>query len=127
MRLLIDECVPKDVSEFLSAQKHEVLYVVEELAPKSPDPVVVQFADHHRLICVTWNRRHFRSLISRRPHNNNLRFRYAGMIAFECSEPRGRERITRCHNLIVFAHDQRQHEQDKRLIVDVTEEWLKIW
>ncbi|HXR34500.1 MAG TPA: hypothetical protein VN754_01040 [Candidatus Binataceae bacterium] len=119
--------MPQGVIDFFAARKHEVLLVVDELAPKTPDPIIVKFADAHGLICVTWNRRHFRSLTSRRPPNNQLRYPNAGMIAFECPESRGADRLKKCHDLIIFEHGQRQTLRDKRLIVEVHAEYLKIW
>jgi len=49
------------------------------------------------------------------------------MIAFECPESRGADRLKKCHDLIIFEHGQRQTLRDKRLIVEVHAEYLKIW
>ena len=127
MRLLVDECVPVDVTTVFAGRGHQILFVIDELAPKTPDAIIAQFASIHSLICVTWNRRHFRNLLSRRPRNNQIIYPHAGLIAFACPESRGAHRAQQVCELIEFEHQLAQTRHDKRLIVDITVDYLQIW
>jgi hypothetical protein len=127
MRLLIDECVPENVTSVFASCHHEILRVVEELAPKTPDSIIAQFASAQHLICVTWNLRHFHALLSRRPQNNQLRYPNAGLIAFAYPEPRADRRLLQVIKIIEFEYDQAQTRRDKRLIVDIMSDCVKIW
>jgi hypothetical protein len=127
MRLLIDECVAEEVVSVFANRNHEIIRVVDELAPGTPDALVAQFASAHSLICVTWNRRHFHALISRRPINNQNRYPHAGLIAFACPEPRADRRLAMVIELIEAEHARLSGLRDKRLIVDVYEKFFQIW
>jgi hypothetical protein len=127
MRLLIDECVPEDVVAVFANRNHEIFRVVDELAPGTPDALVAQFASSQALICVTWNRRHFHALISRRPRNNQNRFPAAGLIAFACPEPHADRRLLQVIEIIEHEYERAQQRRDKRLIVDVMADHVQIW
>jgi len=126
MRLLIDECVPEVVTTVFAGRHHEIFKVVEELATKTPDNIIAQFTDSQHLTCVTWNLRHFHALISRKPQNNQVRFPNAGLIAFGCPEPSAERRLSQALEIIEFEHERAQARPDKRLIVHVMPEFIKV-
>lgn len=127
MRLLIDECVAEDVVSVFAQRHHEIARVVDVLPSGSPDALVAEFAHRESLICVTWNKRHFHSLISRKPGNNHNRYRNAGLIAFRCPEPNGKRRLSQVIDIIESEHERVQSRHDKRLIVHVMPDLVQIW
>jgi hypothetical protein len=127
MRLLIDECVPEFVTSVFLGHQHEVFRVVEELAPGTPDNIIAQFANDQHLICVTWNLRHFHALISRKPQNNHIRFPHAGLIAFGCPEPDADRRLLQVLEIVEYEHERAQTRSDKRLIVHIMQEFIKVY
>lgn len=126
MRLLIDECVPQNVTAVFSKHGHEIFKVVDELAPGAADNIIAQFANDQHLTCVTWNLRHFHALISRKPKNNQIKFPNAGLIAFACPEPHADQRLSQVLEIIEFEHDRLQTRPDKRLIVHIMQEFVKV-
>lgn len=126
MRLLIDECVPEAVAYILSQSQNEIFKVVDELAPGTADNIVAQFADQQSLIVVTWNLRHFVALIQRRPQNNQIKFPNAGLIGFRCPEPSGEQRLKQALEVLEFEHECAQTRSDKRLIVHILNEFIKV-
>jgi hypothetical protein len=119
MDLLIDECVPRSVAEVFAQAGHKVFYVAEELGQRSPDEAVARTADQHSLILVTWNHRHFKTFFSRRPRDNRLTHRHAGLISFICPEDQGERRARQVLKTIEFEYQQCLERRDKRLIVAV--------
>src|SRR5713101_4476732 len=120
MDLLIDECVPESVAKVFSDRNHSIAYVSRELGQKSPDRIVAETADQNGLILVTWNVRDFRRLgISRRPPNNQQRYRRAGMISFLCDEAQGARRTAQVMESIEFEFSQALRRPDRRLLISV--------
>jgi hypothetical protein len=112
MRLLIDECVRRTVADIFSERGHQVYFAMQELGQSTPDALVAAAADHSQLILVTCNYRHFKGLISRRPLDNQVRFRHAGLISFERC-------LQQTMGSIEFEYEQSQKRPDKRLIVGI--------
>lgn len=120
MDLLIDECVPASVTRVFQQQRHKIIYVVRELGQRSPDRLVAETADEQGLVLVTWNARHFRTLgLSRRPPDNQQRFRNAGMISFHCNEDQGARRASQVMASIEFEFTRALKGNDRRLLVEV--------
>jgi uncharacterized protein DUF5615 len=128
MPVLIDECVRKTVAGVFVERRHEVHYVARELSQGTADPLLAAAADQQRLILVTYNWRHFKPLISRRPANNQQQFRYAGLISFEkCKDSRTDSRIRQTIESIEFEYEQALKRPDKRLIVGIFPDELRIF
>ena len=120
MRLLIDECVRRKVADIFSARGHQVYFAIQELGQSTPDALVAQAADRSQLIMVTTNYKHFKGLISRRPPDNRVQFRHAGLISFErCSDSKTDSRLQQTMESIEFEYEQAQKRNDKRLIVGI--------
>src|SRR6478672_9772237 len=87
---LIDEDVPLSVAEFLRNRGHSIHTVKQSTFEGEPDDVIVRLAQEISqradmpVIIVTWNHKHFANLISRRPPNNNNRFRNIGRLSITC-------------------------------------------
>jgi hypothetical protein len=126
MDLLIDECVPVSVARVFARRGHKIFDVARELGRRAPDEAVVETADEHNLILITWNYRDFKKLISRRPPGNKLLHRYAGLISFICDEARGAQRAEQVIESIEFEYQQCLKRRDKRLIVAVYIDELRI-
>ena len=117
MDLLIDECVPRSVSDFFKHRRHKLLYVEKELGQNTPDRVVAEFANRQESILVIWNVRDFRNLgIVRRSIQNQQQYRRAGMISFVCEEQQGARRPEQVIETIEFEYSQAMKRPDKRLL-----------
>ena len=126
MRFLIDENVPRSVADLLSDKGHEVILVTDVLPVGSSDPTVAAYASRHEAIVVTWNRVDFQKLISRRPPANQNQLRHAGLLCISCLETRGRRRIEEVLDLIEYEHGRAQGMRDRRVIIDIGEEHVRI-
>ena len=128
MPVLIDECVRKAVSDVFVQRNHEVYYVAAELGQSTPDRLVAESADRSRLILVSCNYKHFKAIIARRPPTNKQEFRYAGLIDFEkCKDSRTDGRIVQTIESIEFEYEQCQKRKDKRLIVGIFTDQLRMY
>ena len=117
MLLLVDECVHRSVSLVFVEREHTVLYVVEELAPKTPDPIVAAFASQCGATVVTWNFKHYRRLLTRRNKAGELAYPHMGLIGFQCPELSGEARLRAYIDLIEHEYVYVQGLADKRLRV----------
>lgn len=126
MRLIVDECVPRSVAEFLAERGHEIIYVVDALSSGTPDPIIAAFGDRNDAIVVTWNARDFKALTGRIPAGNRRRFRRLGLMLFRCPEPQARRRIEEFIASIEFEHEQCRQRRDCRLFVEIQGNALKI-
>jgi hypothetical protein len=128
MSLLIDECVRRAVAHVFEQRKHLVSYVAKELGQSTPDQLVAEAADLSSLILVTVNYKHFKGLLSRRPKDNQQQFRHAGLISFErCSDAKTDTRIEQTIESIEFEYEQAQKRKDKRLIVGIFPDELRVY
>lgn len=95
--------------------------------PGEKDEVLAAVADREEAIIVTWNRRDFRKLASRRaPRGTQGKLRRLGCITFRCKEPRGRDRLAANLGLIEFEHKRAQFLSDKRVFIDIYANFVKI-
>ena len=116
------------MSDVFIHRRHEVHYVSRELGQGTVDPLLVAAADQHRLILVTYNWKHFKPLITRRPADNQQKFRYAGLISFEkCKDSRTDSRIRQTIESIEFEYEQALKRSDRRLIVGIFPDEVRIF
>jgi|SRR5579862_4631390 len=128
MPLLIDECVRRAVSHVFEQRKHLVNYVTKELGQSTPDQLVAEAADLSSLILVTYNYGHFKALLSRRPPDNQQKFRHAGLISFErCSDAKTDSRIRQTIESIEFEYEQALKRKDQRLIVGIFPDEFRVY
>ena len=125
MLLLIDENVPNSVAEFFQQRGHDVQFVRDVLPAGSPDPVVAKVGDRLSAIVVTWDR-DFETIVKRVPDGNKNAFRRLGRISFRCSEPKGRELLSRWIHMIEFHYAQARQQRDFRMIVQIQESGIKL-
>ena len=55
LRFFADQCVPKEISDFLSARGYEVLLLRDLLPIRSPDPMVIQKAQEMEAVLLSLN------------------------------------------------------------------------
>jgi hypothetical protein len=127
IRLLVDECVLRSVANVFVERGHDVHYVVEELAPKTPDPVLATYASVHAMTVVTWNVRHLRRYLGRRTKAGELAYPGMGLIGFQCPETNGEARLRAHIELIELEHETVQRLADKRLRVLIGWDWLRVY
>ena len=129
---LIDEDVPWSVAQFLMDRGHIIHSVKKSTSEGEPDSVIVKLG--HELseeigipvVILTWNHKHFVDHISRRPPNNNNRFRNLGRLSFTCSHPAGIKRIRETIEDVEREYALCQTRGDKRLIMSIGENTFMI-
>jgi predicted nuclease of predicted toxin-antitoxin system len=125
MLLLIDENVPRSVTEFFKERGHEVRLVLDILLPGTPDPVIATIGDRMSALVVTWDK-DFDALVARVPKGNQNRFRRLGRISLRGNEARGRQTLERWIELIEFHYEQGLRDPSYRMIVSVSENGCKF-
>jgi predicted nuclease of predicted toxin-antitoxin system len=123
--LLIDENVPRSVTEFLVARGHEVRLVTDILLPGTPDPVVAAVGDRLSATVVTWDR-DFERLVERVPTGGKQLFRRLGRISFRCNEAHGRRLLEQWIDHIELHYSKAATSSDFRMIVQIQESGIKF-
>jgi predicted nuclease of predicted toxin-antitoxin system len=117
LRFFIDHCVPDSVGHALRAAGHDVVFLREQLAPDSPDPLVAAVAEANGAILVSLDT-DFKTLAPR-AHAGKARFRTLSRIGVRCSEPQAAARISEALSLIEHEWSVAQAKPDKRMIVEI--------
>jgi hypothetical protein len=126
MLCLVDEHVPTDVSRPLKELGFEVEFSREVLGAAAADKVLAQWADSNSAVVVTCNCKHFEGYISRRPSDNQQKFRRAGAIFVKCKETRLAARLTSFSSVLRAELKTLSERPDKRLIVSVCEHQVTL-
>ncbi len=111
--------VPNSVRDYLEAQGHEVFRVQEHVLRGATDRAVVAAASELQAIVITWNRRHYRTLITRSDSRSLREFPHAGLVSLEGEYTKGVDTLSRWIRRIEAEFSFRQIEDDKRVIVEV--------
>lgn len=119
MRFLLDENVTSSVATFLRERGHEVFLVREQLTPDVEDPIIVAHAHQIQAIIITWNRKHFKPLISRQTSPITAEFTDAGLIALKCRFDLAVPLLEQFIDNIEFEYQKRQRMADTRVIVEL--------
>jgi hypothetical protein len=128
MDLLIDECVPQSVTDVFRDRRHRIVYVAQELGQKTPDKIVAEMANEQSLILITWNVRDFQKLgVTRRPPDNQQRYRHAGIISFLCEEAQGSRRARQLMESIEFEYAQAMKRPDRRLLMGIYIDHFRLY
>jgi hypothetical protein len=109
--------VPDSVGRVLREAGHEVVFLREQLAPDSPDPLVAAVSEMNGAVLVSLDS-DFRSLAPRIP-TGKLRFTKLSRIGLRCDPPETAARTKLALSLIQHEWDVAQASSDKRMIVDV--------
>jgi hypothetical protein len=123
---LIDENVPDSVVPFLRDRGHTVHLSREVLAAGTKDPVIAKAGDLLTAVVITFNHKHFKSLVARAPMKERQKFRNLGRISLLCSAPRTLTRIEKFIEAIEFHYQQAQKQQDKRLIIELGDSFFRV-
>jgi len=115
-RFLIDECVPKSISDFLKKTPHDVSLVKDVLLEGTPDQVVAKIAEEQQAIIVTWNVKDFK--------RETKRFKF-GMLSFRCPEPTGLALLEQDFELIHFELG-RAEKDGRRFWCEIQKAGIKI-
>ena len=124
MRLLIDENVPDSTAEAFEALGHETLYVRDGNS-RARDQAVVRIAELQGAIVVTWNVRHFRSIIRKQLGITRRSSHQMGLIGFRCDESIGAKRVNEIGKLIEYAFSISQKVSSDSVAVTVTTEEVR--
>ena len=76
-------------------------------------------------VVVTWDH-HFRQLVNRSGEKARARFPRVGRLLFDCPEPSAAERVAEVISLVEFEYWECQKQADKRPIMEVGREFVKI-
>lgn len=107
MRFVLDAHVGSTLRRFLLDGGHEVHDVREELVAGAQDPEIVAFAHQLDAVIITWNRKHFRPLISRDAVRRTTDFPHAGLITCRCRPADAVRLFEQYLPIIEFEHQRR--------------------
>ncbi len=117
MLLLIDEHVPDSITKLLRNRGHDVRLVRDSGLKGEVDPLIAKAANEIGAIVVTFNHRHFATLIARNSTASRNRFPRAGRISFRCPEVVALERLRQFIGIIESEHAALLGEEDSRVII----------
>ncbi|HSH78800.1 MAG TPA: DUF5615 family PIN-like protein [Herpetosiphonaceae bacterium] len=125
MLLLIDEHVPDSITNLFRERGHEVRLVRDSGLKGEADHLIVKAANALGAIVVTFNHRHFASLIARRPTTREgVRYPNAGRISFRCQEVVALQRLREFIDDIELEHAVMQGRGDSRVIISISDNWF---
>ena len=120
IRFLIDENAPRSIGRFLESRGHDVLYVGDQFAKRTPDSVLVVAAELEGLVVVTFDR-DFKRLVTQLPAGTRTRFnRQAGRISLRMDEPKAQSRIEELIDIIEVSY-QFTLARNQRFIMQISE------
>jgi hypothetical protein len=94
--------------------------------PRCTGRSVAAYADQKKAVVVNANAKDFAKLIARRPVNNKQPFRFAGRITLKCKPDREAQRLKQLMPRLLVEAAHSASDPDKRLIVDVFDDYLRI-
>jgi predicted nuclease of predicted toxin-antitoxin system len=116
--------VPQAVGLVLRAANHEVIFLRQELAPNSPDPLVAAVSEMNHAILVSLDS-DFKQLAPRAGIGRR-RFQRLSRIALKCNEPQAASRIGAALSLIQHEWNHAQQQSDKRMIIEIGNHHIRI-
>ena len=102
----------------LSDAGHEVVFLRQQLAPNSPDPLVAAVSQMNGAILVSLDSDF--STLAPRVGIGRRRFQRLSRIALKCNEPQAAGRIKAALSLIQHEWDFAQASADKRMIIEIS-------
>lgn len=126
MKLLLDECVPQSALDALRGAGFDADSILSHLLPNSEDKLVAATADALRAVIVSHDR-DFKQIISRRPDGQVKQYKNASLIKMDCHQWRIADRLLSAMPAIKFEFDLRHTMKDKRTIVWVSADFIRIW
>ena len=127
MNFLLDESVTGDAYSALVLTGIVTRRSIDIIGSQRTDREVVELGDTMKSVVVDANPRHFRRLISRRPENNNLIFRFASRLSLKCEWSLEARRLHEVLHLVEYEWRRRQTLPDKRLIMEVANESVTLF
>lgn len=126
MVILADNDVRDDIVEFLQQRGHTVHRVRDTLGEDATDDQVARFTDILRATLITGNHKHLKLRITRKPEYNHQRYRHAGRISLTCRQRMGPSRVEYFIEMLEAEYERQQRQGDKRLIVEIADDYAKI-
>lgn len=96
---------------------HEVVFLREQLAPNSPDPLIAAVAEMNEAILVSLDSDF--GALAPRAGIGRRRFRRLSRIAIKCNEPQAASRVVAALSLILHEWNLAQTSSDRRMIVEI--------
>jgi predicted nuclease of predicted toxin-antitoxin system len=127
MRFLLDAHWTNELADYLRAGGHDVYRVQDRSLPSTPDPLIVADANQLRAIIITRNRKHFRPLVLRDDPHGLVTYPDVGLITCRFPLTEAVRLFERFLPLIEFEHQQRQVQNDKRIIVELDFHNIRFW
>lgn len=126
MHFILDECVPIFALNKLHEMNLSAAIIYDYIAPQSPDQLVAAVVNEEQAVLISHDR-DFKSLISRRPNQQEVRYRNAHMLKMDCKQPRIPDRLEMCMPIITAEYEARQEMRDPRMIIYIGTDALKVW
>ena len=126
MKFILDECVPASALVALTGAGFDASSVLKYLLPQSPDMLVAATADAMGAIIVSHDR-DFKRIISRQPDGQVRQFRNVHLIKMDCKQRRIADRMLMAMPIIRAEHNERQTMRDRRMIIWVRTDYVRVW
>jgi len=102
---------------------HEVIFLREQIAPNSPDPLVAAISEMNDAVLVSLDS-DFKTLASRSGAGRK-RFKTLSRIGLKCREPRAADRIKKAISLIELEWEIAKNNSDPRMIIEIGDSQIK--
>lgn len=99
---------------------------VASVCPGFPDPAVKAYADDRMAVIVTFNCHDFADIRRKGASKHEPRYRRAGRVSLHCTPDVAPRRIAEILHLIECEHEHRLPLSDKRIVVDLTADEVKL-
>lgn len=125
MLILSDEHVPTSLLDYLRERGHDVIRARELFGSGTPDEILWQYGHEQKAVALTWDK-DFRQ-IQRRTEGERDRFFNLSRLSLVKVDPvRAAQRIAQVIELLEFEYTHVQRLPDKRMIVTVTMNQVRI-
>jgi hypothetical protein len=117
IRFLLDSNVSNSISDCLRSHQHDVLRANDYLLPGAEDRLVVALANQLESVVVTFNRKHFRTLVHRDDPRTLQEFPNAGLLVLQLRPVQGIALLNKWLPLIELAFGIQQQDADDRRFI----------
>jgi len=124
MDFLLDENVPLSVSQVLEKAGHTVRLLVDHAPAGSPDPVVATVSEQLESVLVTFDG-DFEKVAPRIAKGHRTRFRRLSRIWLRCREPQAARRIAVALSLIETEFDHAQKMKGGRMVIGLSDSYIR--
>lgn len=115
----------ESVCVFLENRGHEVIRARDTVPEGTPDPIVAKVSQDLSAILLT-NDADFKAIAARRQDGQKARFRKLSRVQVNCKHSQATNRIAAAIALIEFEYQAALSRPDKRIIIEVKDNLIRL-